>query len=102
MAYPRSNRTYALIIDASTGTEFIGDMLTQINKNRKFHAISYAFKQLIKHQKNCSPFLLEVDAVVWDMEYYQELLRGRRFILYTDHKPLETLGTLHTKTINCQ
>jgi hypothetical protein len=34
------------------------------------------------------------------MEYYQEHLRGRRFILYTDHKPLETLGTLHTKTMN--
>jgi hypothetical protein len=31
------------------------------------------------------------------MEYYQEHLRGRRFILYTDHKPLESLGTLHTK-----
>jgi hypothetical protein len=25
---------------------------------------------------------------------------GRRFILYKDHKPLETLGTLHTKTMN--
>ena len=34
------------------------------------------------------------------MEYYQEHLRGRRFILYTEHKPLETLGTLHTKTMN--
>jgi hypothetical protein len=41
-----------------------------------------------------------MDAVVWAMEYYQEHLRGRRFILYTDHKPLETLGTLHTKTMN--
>jgi hypothetical protein len=34
------------------------------------------------------------------MEYYQEHLRGRIFILYTDHKPLESLGTLHTKTMN--
>jgi hypothetical protein len=41
-----------------------------------------------------------MNAVVWAMEYYQEHLRGRRFILYTDHKPLETLGTLHTKTMN--
>jgi hypothetical protein len=41
-----------------------------------------------------------MDAVVWAMEYYQEHLRGRRFILYTDHKPLETLGMLHTKTMN--
>ncbi len=50
--------------------------------------------------KNNFPFLLEMDAVVWAMEYYQEHLRGRRFIFYTDHKPLKTLGTLHTKTMN--
>ncbi len=78
----------------------MGAILCQIDKNGKFHAISYASKQLIKHEKNYSPFLLEMDAVVWAMEYYQEHLRGRRFILYTDHKPLETLGTLNTKTMN--
>ena len=104
MAYPRSDRTYALIVDASTGTDTIeggmGAILCQIDKSGKFHAISYASKQLIKHEKNYSPFLLEMDAVVWAMEYYQEHLRGRRFILYTDHKPLETFGTLHTKTMN--
>jgi hypothetical protein len=95
MAYPRSDRTYALIVDASTDTDQVegrmGVILCQINKTGKFHSISYTSKQLIKH---------EMDAVVWAMEYYQEHLRGRRFILCTDHKPLETLGTLHTKTMN--
>jgi hypothetical protein len=104
MAYPRYDRTYALIVDASTGTDQkeggMGAILCQIDKNGKFHALSYASKQLIKHEKNYSPFLLEMDAVVWAMEYYQEYLRGRRFIMYTDHKPLETMGTLHTKTMN--
>jgi hypothetical protein len=104
MAYPKSDITYALIVDASTGTDTVeGGMcaiLCQIDKTGKFHAISYASKQLIKHKKNYSPFLLEMDAVVWAMEYYQEHLRGGRLILYTDHKPLETLGTLHTKTMN--
>ena len=37
MTYPRSNRAYALIVDASTGTYEIeggkGTILTQINKN---------------------------------------------------------------------
>jgi hypothetical protein len=104
MAYPRSDRTYALIVDASTGTDQIeggkGAILCQIDKNGKFQGISYASKELIKHEKNYSPFLLEMNAVVWAMEYYQEHFIGRRFILYTDHKPLETLGTLHTKTMN--
>jgi hypothetical protein len=103
MAYPRSDRTYALIADASTSTETVeggvGAILTQIDKDGKFHAISYASKQLIKQEKNYSPCLLEKDAVVWAMEYFQEHLRQRRFILYTYHKPLESLGTLHTKTM---
>ena len=42
MAYPRSDRTYAHIVDASTGTDQIeggmGDILCQIDKNGKFHA----------------------------------------------------------------
>jgi hypothetical protein len=104
MAYPRSGRPYALIVDPSSGTDSIeggmGAILTQFDKKGKFHAISYASKQLIKHEKNYSLFLLKMDAVVWAMEYYQEHLRGRRFILYTDPKPLESLGTLHTKMMN--
>jgi hypothetical protein len=55
--------------DSSTGTDTveggIGDILTQIDNNRKFHGISYASKQLIKHEKNYSPFLLEIDSIVW-------------------------------------
>ena len=104
MAYPRGDRTYALIVDASTGTAEIeggmGAILAQIDNKGVFHALSYASKQLIKHEKNYSPYLLEMDAVVWAMEYYQEHLRGRRFIVYTDHEPLESMGTLHTKTLN--
>ena len=41
-----------------------------------------------------------MDAVEWAMECYQEHLRGRRFIVYKDHKPLEFMDTLHTKTLN--
>jgi hypothetical protein len=71
MAYPRANRTYALIVDASTGTDTVeggmGAILCQIGKTGKFYAISYASKQLIKHEKNYSTFLLEMDAEVWAM-----------------------------------
>jgi hypothetical protein len=34
------------------------------------------------------------------MEYYQEHLRGRRFILYTDQKSLETLENFNKRTVN--
>ena len=56
MAYPQGDRTYAFIVDASTGTvEIEGgleDILAKINKKGVFHALSYASKQLIKHEKN--------------------------------------------------
>ena len=104
MAYPWGDRTYALIVDASTETAKIkggmGAILAQIDNKGVFHALSYASEQLIKNEKNYSPYLLEMDPVVWAMENYPEHLRGRRFIVYTDHKPLESMGTLHTKTLN--
>jgi hypothetical protein len=34
------------------------------------------------------------------MDIFNEYLKGKKFILYTDHKPLEKMGHLHTKTMN--
>jgi len=36
---------------------------------------------------------------VWGMDIFNEYLKGKQFILFTDHKPLEKLGYLHTKTL---
>ena len=104
VAYPRNDRNYALIVDASTGTATteggMGAILTQIDKNGSFHVISYGSRQLIKHEKNYSPFLLEMAAAVWGMDFYNEYLKGKQFTLYTDHRPLEKMSHLHTKTLN--
>jgi len=40
-------------------------------------------------------------AANWGMEYFDNYLRGKPLTLYTDHKPLEKLSHLHTKTMNC-
>ena len=32
------------------------------------------------------------------MEHFSVYLKGRPFTLFSDHKPLEKLGTVHTKT----
>jgi RNase H-like domain found in reverse transcriptase len=52
------------------------------------------------HEKNYLPFLLEAAAAIWGMDFFNEYLRGKQFILYTDHKPLEKLGHLHSKMLN--
>jgi hypothetical protein len=104
MAFPRLDRQYALITDAATGTAEtpggLGAILTQKDKDGKFYAISFASRQLKDHEKNYSPFLLEAAAAVWGMDHFNEYLKGKKFILYTDHKPLEKLGHLHSKTMN--
>ena len=104
MAYPRRDRQYALITDASLGVDGqpggLGAILTQIDQKGEHHAVAYASRRLQKHEANYTPFLLEMQAAVWGMEHYDTHLRGRPFLLFTDHRPLEKLGKVHTKTLN--
>jgi RNase H-like domain found in reverse transcriptase len=104
MAFPHSYRHYALITYAATGTADspggMGAILTQVGDHGNHYSISFASRQLKDHEQNYSPFLLEAAAAVWGMEVFNEYLRGKQLILFTDHKPLEKLGHLHTKTLN--
>jgi hypothetical protein len=104
MAFPRTDRQYALITDAATGTADtsggLGAILTQVDQDGKFFAISFALRQLKDHEKNCSPFLLKAAAAVRGMDHFNEYLKGKKLILYTDHKPLQKLGHLHSKRMN--
>ncbi len=104
LAYPRADRQYALITDASFGDEHtaggLGAILTQIDHQGKFYVIAYASRKLQKHEKNYTPFLLEMQAAIFGMETFEVHLKGRQFKLFTDHKPLEKLGKVHSKTLN--
>jgi len=96
MAFPRADRQYALITNAATGTSDtpggLGAILTQIDQQGNHYAILFASRQLKDHENNYSPFLLEAAAAVWGMDVFNEYLRGKQFILFTDQKPLEKLG----------
>jgi hypothetical protein len=101
MAFPKADRQYTLITDATTGMAdtagSLGDIHTQVDKKGKFYAISFASCQLKDHEKYFSPFLLEAATAIWGMKFFNEYLWGKQFILYTDHKPLEKLGHLQAK-----
>jgi len=102
--YPRRDCPYALIADASLGDEKkpggLGVILTQLNKQGEHCVIAYASQKLQKHKNNYTPFLLEMQTAIWGMEQFSTYLRGRKFTLYTDHRPLEKLGKVQTKTLN--
>jgi hypothetical protein len=104
VAYPRKDRPYALIVDAATGRGTleggVGAILTQLDPQGNFNVIAYASRALVKHEKNYTPFLLEMMAGVWAMNHFDNYLRGRKFTLFTDHRPLEKLATVHKKTLN--
>ena len=104
IAYPRRDRQYALITDAALGDDShaggLGAILTQTTADGSHNVIAYASRKLQKHEQNYTPFLLEMQAAIWGMEHFETYLRGKHFILYSDHKPLEKLGKVHTRTFN--
>ena len=102
--YPRRDRPYALFTDASFGDDRhdggLGAILTQVDEHKQHCVIGYASRKLAVHEKNYTPFLLEMQAAIFGMEHFSNNLKGRHFTLFTDHKPLEKLGKVHTKTLN--
>jgi hypothetical protein len=103
MAFPKSDRKYALITNSATSTaESPGSLeaiLMQIDSDGKFYAISFASHQLKDHENNYSPFLLNAAMAVWGMDVFNEYLHGKQLILYRGHKPLENLSHLHNKIL---
>ncbi len=102
--YPRKDCPYALIANVSLGDDKkpggLGAILTQLNPQGEHCVIAYASRKLQKHERNYTPFLLKMQAAIWGMEHFETYLRGRKFTLYMDHRPLEKLGKVHTKTLN--
>lgn len=80
--------TFKLHTDASGYG--IGAVLS--NKNEK--PIAYASKALNNAEKNYSTIEKELLAIVWAIRHFRAYLYGRKFELYTDHRPLVYLFTL--------
>jgi hypothetical protein len=50
---------------------------------------------------NYQAFLLEKAAACWGIDYFDTYLTPpKQFTLCTDHRPLETMSTVHNKTLN--
>jgi transposase InsO family protein len=104
LTYPRADRPFALSVDAATGDEKqkggLGAVLTQLDDEGHERVVAYASKGLNSYERNYSPYLLELQACTWAIEHFQVYLKGRHFVLRTDHKPLEKMSNMHKRTLN--
>ena len=104
MAFPSRDGKYTLQVDSAQGDEKnaggMGAVLFQTQPDGSKRPVGFASRQLSSYEKNYPPFLLELGAAVFGMDYFHHYLVGRRFDLLTDHKPLVPLSRTHTKTLN--
>ena len=80
LTIPRPDRIFAVIVDASTGTEDtaggVGAILTQKDDEGKFYAVCYASRLLQAKEKTFSPYLLEMAAATWAIKLFSEISKG--------------------------
>lgn len=85
LQYPDFSKQFILTTDASNFA--VGAVLSQgtIGHDKP---IAFASRTLNKSEEKYSAIEKELLAVVWACKYFRPYLYGRKFILYTDHKPL--------------
>ena len=108
IAYARNDLPFKLYCDASMGTvernghKISGGLravLTQVHEDGKERVVGYASRKLKTHEENYPAYLLELLAVTFGCEHYHHNLYGqKKFIVYSDHRPLSKLNKVHTKT----
>ena len=108
IAYARNDLPFKLYCDASMGTVEksghkisggLGAVLTQVHEDGKERVVGYASRKLKTHEENYPAYLLEMLAVTFGCEHYHHYLYGqKKFMVYSDHRPLSKLNKVHTKT----
>ena len=85
LIYPDFEKPFILTTDASNFA--IGAVLSQgpVGQDRP---IAFASRTLSKTEENYSTIEKELLAMEWGCKYFRPYLFGRRFTLFTDHKPL--------------
>lgn len=89
LVYPDRQKVQVLSVDASG--KGLGAVLSQVDDAATMtneRVISYASRGLRGSERNYAITHLEALAVVWGVTHYKHYLKGRHFILITDHSSL--------------
>jgi hypothetical protein len=103
LAFPREDRSYALVTEAympnGPAKGGIGAALCQFDDQGRCYVLSYSSRQLLTHETNYPPDLIELLAACEAMEHFDQVLRGRQFVLFMDQRTPSELSHLHKKTL---
>ncbi|CAH2093959.1 unnamed protein product [Euphydryas editha] len=72
--------------------EGIGAILKQTQLDGKDKTVAYFSKKLNESQKRKKAIYLECFAIKEAVKYWQHWLIGKKFTIYSDHKPLENMN----------
>ena len=96
IGFSKTGGQYILTVDASTSG--LGAILSQ-EWNGKEKIISYWSRTICDHERNYTPYMLEMTAVCSALEHFHEYHFGKKIIIFTDHKPLLGTSTIQKKTM---
>lgn len=95
LQYPDFSKEFILTTDASNFA--LGAILSQETKGKDL-PIAYASRTLNNSECNYSTIEKELLAIVWATQYFRPYLYGKKFKVYTDHKPLQWLFSVKEPT----
>src|SRR5215208_242916 len=89
LAHPDYDKPFILYTDASYSG--LGCILAQKGEDGKEHVILYGRRKLQSAEQNYTITELECLGVVWSVHKNKQFFGQNNFLLFTDHKALETL-----------
>jgi len=95
LIYPDFNKPFLLTTDASG--DALGAVLSQGPPGGD-RPIAYASRSLNSAERNYSTIERELLAMVWATKNFRSYLLGRKFIIYTDHRPLKGIFNVKDPT----
>ena len=92
LIHPNFEEKFYIQCDASNRA--IGAVLSQMTMDGD-NPVAYASRTLNNAEKNYTVTERELLAAVWAAKYFRQYIHGRGATVYTDHKPLAELQSLH-------